>query len=128
MGLALHPNELLFLFDGASASAKRTLAFAQTVSNHVHEMDYNHSPLTKTSWQELLNLLQMDPKELLNKAHPEYQEKIQGHDFSMDDWLDILVHNPHLLKAPIAVKDDRAILCERPKDVLKLSDKHTNLV
>jgi len=124
MELAIHPNELLLFYDSTSVRGKKTLAFAQTVSNHVKSMDYHQIPITGTIWKELLNMLELEPRQLLNKAHPEYQEKIANHTYTGQDWLNILIHNPHLLKAPIAVRNGKAILCNKVKDVLKLEVDH----
>ena len=120
MELAQHPNELLFFYDSSSQRARQGLAFAQSVSSHINLWDLRATQMTKNVWQELLTLLDMEPKELLDKSHPEYQEKIRGRSFTMDHWLDVLVHNPQLIKAPIAVKNRKAVLCINPKEVLKL--------
>ncbi len=118
MELALHPNELLLFYHGRSQRARRTLAFAQSVSGHINLRDLNTVRLTKIIWLELLTMLDLEPKELLNKSHPDYQEKIKGRSLTMDNWLEVLVQNPHLVKAPIAVIHKNAMLCIRPKDVL----------
>ena len=121
MELALHPNELLLFYDGSSQTGKETLAFAQSVSSHINQKDLNTTHMTKNIWQELLTMVDLRPKEILNKSHPDYQEKIKGRSFTMDNWLEVLVHNPHLIKAPIAVMNKKALLCINPKEVLKLS-------
>jgi arsenate reductase len=120
MELAMHPNELLILFNRNSAVSKKTLAFAKTVSNHIRDMEYGSLKYPNTIWKELLNMLHLEAKDILDKSHVDYQRKIMGHEFTADGWLDVLSHNPHLIKAPIAVKNGRAVLCIRPKDVLKL--------
>ena len=38
-----------------------------------------------------------------------------------ESWLHILVNFPHLVKAPIAIKKDKAVLCITPLEVLKLT-------
>jgi hypothetical protein len=46
------------------------------------------------------------------RAHPYYQENLRGRDLDSEGWLQVLAHNPGLLKAPIALHGDRAVLCE----------------
>jgi len=73
MELALHPNEILLLYDGKSAIGKKTLAYAQAASSHINEMDYSKMSLSTTIWKEILNMLHIDdPKMLFDKSHPEY--------------------------------------------------------
>ena len=118
-----HTNELVIYFDNKSNSHRKTRALAYSITRHVHEIDFDHFKMTKLMWSDLLSLLNMKPKNILNKAHPKYQSLIARHDFQDDDWLEILVKNPDLIKAPIAVYDGKAILCENPQDILKLSEE-----
>ena len=115
-----HPKELEIYFDNKSSSHRKTKALAYSITHHVKEIDFEHYRLTKLMWGDLLELLHMKPKQLLNKANPKYQELIARHDFDDNDWLEILVKNPELIKAPIVVYHDRAVLCENSKDIYKL--------
>jgi hypothetical protein len=38
----------------------------------------------------------------------------------------VIAHNPHLLKAPIAIFNGRAVLCQTPTDLFKLGVKPKN--
>lgn len=67
-------------------------------------------------------MLQMRPKDLLNKANKKYQEELAGHDFDEDSWLEILRYNPCMIRGPIAVMNGRAVLCVKPKDIFKLAE------
>lgn len=120
--MKLHPNELFIYYDNKSGSHRKTKALAYSISNHVKELDFDHYKLTKLMWGEILELLNLEPKQLLNKADPRYQAGIAGHQYDDDGWLEILVKNPHLIKAPIAIMNKKAVLCERPKDIYKLTD------
>lgn len=121
MELAVHPNELLVLYNGNSPVDKKVIAFAQTLTKNIREVKYSEANFPDTIWKEVLRMLQCHPKELLDKSHPEYQAKIRGHEYTSDGWLKVLSHNPHLIKGPIVIKNGEAILCMRPKDVLKIN-------
>jgi len=123
MELAVHPNELLVLYDSSSQLSKKTLAFARTVSDHIQEIEFKKTQFRNTIWKEILDLLQLPPKELLNKAHPEYKKMIRGNEFRDDDWLNVISHNPELIRGPIAIKNKKAVLCLRPKDILKVENQ-----
>ena len=89
-------REIMLYFDSKSSPHKKTAAYARSMNKH--------------------------PKELLNKALPEYQNHIRGREFTMEGWLKILQYNTHLLKAPIAIRGKKAILCESPTDIFKLNE------
>ncbi|WP_226389153.1 arsenate reductase family protein [Penaeicola halotolerans] len=115
-----HPNELFFYYAPESNGSKQTRAMAYAITRHVNEFNFQKERLTSTAWRTLLNLLGLRAKDLLNRAHPEYQAKIAGHDFNDEDWINILINHPYMLKAPIAVKNNHAVLCKSPNDILKL--------
>lgn len=119
--MKLHPNELWLFYDCNADNHKKTRALAYSITKHVNEFDLKHCRITQMTWSDILEMMQMRPKDLLNRSSPKYQAELAGHDFDDNDWLNILVNNPCLLKAPIAVMHDMAVLCVNPKDILKLS-------
>ncbi len=120
--MKFHPNELVIYYDATSSSSKQTRAYAHSISSHVNATSYQDLRCSSTYWRDLLEMLQLRPKDLLNRAHPEYQSKIRGNNFDDEGWLTVLIRYPHLIKAPIAIKNRRAILCRNPTEILKLSD------
>ena len=116
-----HPNEMWLFFDCESSTHKKTLALAKSITENINEFTFQHNKLSKFRWAEILSMLQMRPKDLLNKADNKYQEELAGHDFDDDNWLEILRNNPCMIKGPIAIMNGKAVLCVNPKDIYKLS-------
>lgn len=115
-----HNSEILVYYNPQSVRARKVLALARDITPAVKEVEYHKTPFTATMWQQLLSMLELRPKDLLNKSNPYYQENIRGRDFDAEGWLNILIKNPDLIKAPIAVRGNRAVLCNSPNDVLQL--------
>jgi arsenate reductase (glutaredoxin) len=118
--MQFHPNELFLLYDPDTGKGKQTKAYALSISNHVNEVNPMKTKLTTTLWKEIVGMLKLDPKEILDKSHADYQAKVSGNTFTMEGWLEVLNNNPQLIKAPIAIYNKIAILCNTPQDVLKL--------
>lgn len=116
-------RELLVYYNPESGAHRRTVAYAQTLSRYVRAFSFDQAPSTETSWQQILHALNLDPKELLNKAHPYYQQHIRGREFDEKDWIKVIQNNPDILKAPIAIRGKRAILCLNATDILQLIEK-----
>lgn len=93
---------------------------AQTVSSHINEVDALHEKLGPTYWKEIITLLKMDPQDLLDQSHPDYREKVGDNTFTMTGWIDVIMHYPQLLKAPIAIFNGKAVFCQNPYEILKL--------
>jgi len=117
----MHPNELFFYYNASHQEDKKARAYARSVSNYVNEIDIEKEKITTTGWRTILDKLNLRAKDLLNRAHPDYQSHIAGKTWDEEGWLHILVRFPHLIKAPIAIKREKAVLCSNPKDVLKLN-------
>lgn len=118
--MRLHPEEMFFYYDESCSKCKKTKAYAYSITDHVNEHTFQKDVLSETRWRELLDMLNLRPKDLLNRAHPDYQKFIAGHTFDDEGWLNILKKYAHLIKGAIAVKDKKAILCETPQDIFKL--------
>ena len=118
--MKLHRDELVLFLDCTDSSHKKTLAFARSISEHVREYSYKDYIFNRAIWFDLLQKLELRPKDLLNRADPKYQMEIAGKTFDDEAWINILIKNPCLIKAPIAVMHDKAVLCLKPKDIYKL--------
>lgn len=116
-----NPREILLYYNSTSSSDRKTLAMAMSVSKHVRSYDHARAPGTTTTWKMILSKLDVHPKSLMNKAHPDYQNNIRGKELNYEGWLQVLMRNPQLIKAPIAIKGNQVQLCETPTDVYKLA-------
>jgi arsenate reductase len=118
--MQFHPNEIFLLYDPATSDGKKTKAIALDICSHINEVDTSKDKLGPTYWKEVINLLGIEPKELLNQSHTEYKTKVGDQNYTMNGWLDILIHNPQLIKCPIAIFNGKAVVCSQPTDILKI--------
>ena len=112
MSTTLNHKELTLVYDSTSDAGRKALAYAHSLAPKVNKQDVSEVKLSTTFVRQVLKQLNMRPKDLLNRAHPYYQEHLKGRDFNSEGWLDVVAHNPVLLKSPIALHGDKAVLCE----------------
>ena len=117
-----HRREITIYYNSESSTDKKTLAFAKTISKAIKSYDHSKHETTSTMWRMILEKLDRSPKLLLNKAHPYYQSNIRGREFDDEDWINILQKNPNLIKAPIAISGNRAVVIDTPTDIYKLEN------
>jgi len=115
-----HQREILIYYNPESSADRRTVAHAHGLTRHIKTYKFGQTPSTNTSWSQIIGKLDLHPKDLMNKAHPYYQEHIRGREFNRQGYLKILSRNPDLLKAPIAIRGNRAVLCNSPTDIYRL--------
>ena len=118
--MKLQRDEMVLFLDCTSSSHKKTRAYAHSISDHIREYTFKDYKFTTSMWRDILDMLDMEPKHLLNKSDPKYQKEIRGKSFDEEGWLNVLVNNPCLIKAPIAIMHNQAVLCITPKDIYKL--------
>jgi arsenate reductase-like glutaredoxin family protein len=111
------------VYDPLSNVGKQTKAIAADICNHINEVDVTHEKLSPTYWKEIVNMLGVQPDELLDHSHPDYKAKVANNTYTMDGWLEVLVHDGHLVKYPIVIFNGSAILCHTPTDIMKLKPK-----
>ena len=117
-----NPREIVIYYNPESSADRKTVAHARGMSRHIKSYAYDQAQLTGTQWQLILESIGMDDKKkLFNKAHPYYQSDVRGKSFDNESMINIIKNNPQLMRSPIAVRNHRAIVCETPTDIYKLS-------
>lgn len=114
-------KELTLLYNGERALDRKTLAMALTLGVKINRQDLTSVRLSETLFMLFLNKLNLEPKALFDKSHPFYQSELRGSEYTAPEWYEILLHKPDLLRAPIAIHGDKAILCTSPNDMLKMN-------
>ncbi|MEZ5022767.1 MAG: hypothetical protein R2728_05795 [Chitinophagales bacterium] len=118
--MKVHPNEILIYYDPNMSVAKKAIAYANSISSKVNMIEYHKEHFTPTIWRQILDMLQLEPKQLVNKAHEYYQENLRGNNYGIDDWINILTHRPDIIRAPIVIKGNTAIFVVNPTDIYRL--------
>jgi len=113
-------NEIALYHNPDCSKAKKAFAYAKSLVGHVVEMEYSKTKKTATQWKEILMSLNKKPKDILDKSKTYYQENLKGRNFVDDDWLNVIINNPDLIRSPIAVKAGKAMLLDNPSDILHI--------
>lgn len=114
-------HELILIADKESYAGKQAFAFAKSLTNSVILQNPADMTFSSTYLKSILDKLNLSAKALLNKADPNYQSIIKGSDLSDEDWLNVLKNNMKLLKAPIAIFENKAVLCSPPSLIYTIS-------
>ncbi|NJN41311.1 MAG: glutaredoxin [Flammeovirgaceae bacterium] len=120
--MQFHHNELFLLYNPQTSPGKQTKAMALSICKNVNEVNVIQEKLSPMYWKEIVNMLKLEPKKLLDKSQLDYQNKVAGNKYTMNGWLEVLSHYPHLIKGPIAIYNGHAVFCQKPTDILKLEN------
>lgn len=118
--IATSERQITLFYNSNSNRAKQTLALAKAEGLAILPVDILKTGLTGTQIIELADRLGIEVKDLVNQEHPTYLSKFERHDFSSEDWIKMIKHNPEIMKQPIALRGNITILVETPSDVIKI--------
>ncbi|HKZ38343.1 MAG TPA: hypothetical protein VJ184_11875 [Chryseolinea sp.] len=121
--MQFHPNELFLVYDPHSNVGKQTRALARDICAHINEVDVVHEKLSPTYWKEIITMAGVHPNDLLDHSHPDYKSKVSTNTYTMDGWLEVLVHDGYLVMYPIVIFNSCAVVCHTPTDIMKLKPK-----
>lgn len=113
-------DELLLIYNAENARDRQTLAYALGITSKINRQEINSVRVSPSLFVYAVQKLGWDVKRLLNKADVEYQHHHRGHEYPIKMWFEAIRKRPSLLRAPIAILGDNAVVCDSPTDVMKL--------
>lgn len=75
----------------------------------VEIVEYLKNPLTKEELSKLLQKLGKSAFEMVRTHEELYKKQYKTKELTNEEWINILVENPKLLKRPIVEKDEKAV-------------------
>ena len=83
-------------------------------------VEYLKNPISREVLKDILMKMNVRPQELLRTQEDVYKSDFAGKQFNDEEWIDILLEYPRLVRRPIVVKGYRAIVAEPPEEIDKL--------
>jgi arsenate reductase len=118
--IATSKRQITLFFSSKSVRAKQTLIYAKAEGLPLQQFDILKRRLTGTQIVEIANKLSLKVSDLVNQEHPQYSKHFEKHELSTEDWIKMIQHHPEIMKQPIALRGDIAILVETPTDIIKI--------
>ncbi len=81
---------------------------------------YFEEPLSHQELADIVSKLGVDAESLVRKQEEEYKKHFKGKSFSNEEWIDILIKFPKLLKRPIVVRNRKAVWAEPANRIAEL--------
>ena len=82
---------------------------------------YLENPPSEEKLTELIDLLGINPRDLLRKGEEEYKaHNLRDESIKGEDIIKIMTENPKLIERPIVISKNKAIIGRPPENVLML--------
>jgi len=84
-------------------------------------IDYLANPPTHDELVNLLDVLGMEPRDLMRREEPEYREaNLDDPGLTRETLIQAIVQRPRLLQRPIVIANGRAVLARPPERLLEI--------
>ena len=84
-------------------------------------IEYLSSPPNKTELKNILNMLGLEPRQLMRKGESEYKDNnLNDKNLSTDQLIEAMVKYPKLIERPIVINNGKAAIGRPPTQVLDI--------
>jgi len=83
-------------------------------------IEYLKTGLTKEMLQQILQRLNVKPIELVRTQEDYFKQQLRGKKFSDEEWIQIIIENPKLLKRPIIIHNFKAVWADPAEEADKI--------
>jgi arsenate reductase len=103
------------------SKSRQTLELLGTRGVEADIVEYLKTPPTSKQLAEILDLLGMEPRELMRTSEPEYKDNtLDDPSISREQLIQAMVDHPRLIQRPIVLCKGRAALGRPPENVLEI--------
>lgn len=84
-------------------------------------VEYLKTPPDRATLEKILDMLDMQPRDLMRKKEQEYKEhNLSDPALSREQLIDAMLAHPKLIERPIVIKDGKAAIGRPPEKVLEI--------
>ena len=103
------------------SKSRETLALLETQHQNIEIIDYLKSPPTEEALTQVLQQLDMSPRELLRRNETLYKGlNLADENLSDQQLISIMCNHPKLIERPIVIKNNQAMIGRPPEAVLSI--------
>lgn len=96
------------------------LEYLRGKTDNVEVIDYIRDGLRREDVELIIRLLGIKPAELVRTQEEYYKKELKGKSISDQEWPVIISGNPKLLRRPVVIKGDKAVIGDPAENIDKL--------
>ena len=103
------------------SKSRQTLQLLQEQGVEPDVVEYLKTPPDKKTLEHILDLLGLEPRDLMRKKESEYKEnRLDDPNLTREQLIDAMIAHPKLIERPIVIKDGKAAIGRPPEKVLEI--------
>lgn len=114
-------DEVRIFYNPKCSKCRLTMDILNNKGVNVSVVEYLNTPPSSVELNEVLNLLGLEPHDLMRKHEAPYKEnKLDNPDLSREQLIQAMIDNPVLIERPIIINGNKAIIGRPPEKVLDI--------
>ncbi|KJJ39247.1 arsenate reductase (glutaredoxin) [Aequorivita vladivostokensis] len=102
------------------SKSRQALQLLEEEGETIEIVKYLENPPTHQELKQVIELLGIDPIELVRKQEAEWRENYKGKNLTNEEVIDAMIQHPKLIERPIAIKGTHAVVGRPPEKVLDI--------
>lgn len=103
------------------SKSRQTLELLRQQGQEPQVVEYLKTPPDRATLKQILDLLGLEPRDLMRRNEPEYEENnLDDQSLTRDELIDAMLRHPKLIERPIVVCDGKAAIGRPPEKVLEV--------
>ncbi|MES9969390.1 MAG: arsenate reductase (glutaredoxin) [Candidatus Thiodiazotropha sp.] len=103
------------------SKSRQTLQLLQDKGIDPDVVEYLKTPPDKATLEQILDMLGLEPRELMRKKEKEYKAlQLDDPALSRDQLIEAMIANPKLIERPIVIQNGKAAIGRPPEQVLEI--------
>ncbi|HLV14674.1 MAG TPA: arsenate reductase (glutaredoxin) [Xanthomarina sp.] len=102
------------------SKSREALQLLEEKGESIEIIKYLETPLTKEELTKLIQLIDIEPIELVRTNEKDWKENFKGKTLTNEEIIEAMVAYPKLIERPIAVKGQHAAIGRPPENVLEI--------
>lgn len=98
------------------AKSRKGLEYLKTKTDDFTLINYIKDGLTPEEVKEILLKTNLEPSKLIRTQEDYFKKYLKGKKFSTEEWISIIVENPKLLKRPVIISKNKAVIADPPEN------------
>ncbi|MDZ7663516.1 arsenate reductase (glutaredoxin) [Thiohalophilus sp.] len=103
------------------SKSRQTLELLQQHGHQPEVVEYLKTPPERATLVRILDLLGLEPRDLMRRKEPEYKENnLDNQSLGRDALIDAMLRHPKLIERPILLANGKAAIGRPPENVLEI--------
>ena len=113
--------DVTIYFNPKCSKCRLGIEILEKEGQHAEVIVYLNTPPDAETLESILDMLGMEPRDLMRKHEKEYAEAgLDNPDLSREQLISAMIEYPRLIERPIVIKNGKAIIGRPPEKILDI--------